>query len=1049
MTTICLNMIVKNESHIILSTLQMLSKYIHYWVISDTGSTDNTREIITNYFKEVNIPGELYQDEWEDFGTNRTKSIERAYNKCDYIWVFDADDSVVGELIIPDNVDKDGYLFQFGNEDFLYNRPLLLKSNLKWIYKCVLHEYVHCCDKINVDFATIDRSCCYVKSGRLGSRNNDPNKYLNDANTLIKGIEKDAEHKLRYMYYIGQSYKDHGDLENAAIWYQKRSMEDGWIEEKYYSAFEYANCLVKLNKSVTDVTVSYNFAHKILPYRREAIFHMGIYLKTIAMNNLNIQERRELLIKVYDILLLAINLPLSSLYTLFIQLDIYTWKNKYELASVSNLLGKYSESIKLCNELLYTPSIRENILLINVVEKLKFQNISFHEKELIQYPKEMIHAIIENTRLNTNKEHKLTLTITTSKYEFFVKTINSLLNCCKDCHLIDRWICIDDNPTEEDRDDIKFQYPFFEFYYKTLEENGNLNSMNIIQSLVKTPYILHLEEGWLFIKKDYIIQPALHILDCTQFHCIDKAAQKLFENQKHTIAQVLFNVNYHKNNNYIINGGFMIETTTLPNVKCVLHEYYPPEDISTSRLSNLHNMADWPYFSLKPSIFKREIFDTLGPFKHPQSFEKNYAVQYYLHGYLSCFYDKILTTYYKNEEMTFMPQSKNKYFFIKNADSFGNDIAFYENTGFEELSKYAEKEDRCVAFNTYGYLKESINQNFIMLPDRNVNSIDGLYINKNKLNSTIYCINLERRQDRKAKMISQFESQHLNYNIVAAVDGSTIKPTPDIIQLFQYNDNGCSKGSVGCALSHIQLWKQLVNDPLKQYYIIMEDDVELHPKYNSYLKEIQDKLDDVDNWDILYLGYLTLKNNEKYKYISSDVDIQIIPFDYSNYIGGSHNYIISKNAAHKLLQFIKENSIYCGIDYIIIHRKNIILHQLQHFIVNAKWVTDYLYNEKSQVDSDIQYNTEYIDIYSDDDFQYIRSVDMKGYDICRKNVTSIRELKLFAMEDERCVCFNTLGELKYFIDVTKLEYNTSFSKKRNDNGIYVKRKYIDTTRITF
>ena len=50
---ICLNMIVKNESAIIGNTLKNLIKKIKidYYVISDTGSTDNTVEIITNFFK--------------------------------------------------------------------------------------------------------------------------------------------------------------------------------------------------------------------------------------------------------------------------------------------------------------------------------------------------------------------------------------------------------------------------------------------------------------------------------------------------------------------------------------------------------------------------------------------------------------------------------------------------------------------------------------------------------------------------------------------------------------------------------------------------------------------------------------------------------------------------------------------------------------------------------------------------------------------------------------------------------------------------------------
>jgi len=46
--TICLNMIVKNEAHIIVKTLKHLANYIKfdYWVICDTGSTDSTKKDI-------------------------------------------------------------------------------------------------------------------------------------------------------------------------------------------------------------------------------------------------------------------------------------------------------------------------------------------------------------------------------------------------------------------------------------------------------------------------------------------------------------------------------------------------------------------------------------------------------------------------------------------------------------------------------------------------------------------------------------------------------------------------------------------------------------------------------------------------------------------------------------------------------------------------------------------------------------------------------------------------------------------------------------------
>ena len=75
-------MIVKDESHIILETLQNLINYINfdYWVISDTGSTDGTQSLIIDFFKENNINGELFEDEWIDFATNRNKAIEHAFN---------------------------------------------------------------------------------------------------------------------------------------------------------------------------------------------------------------------------------------------------------------------------------------------------------------------------------------------------------------------------------------------------------------------------------------------------------------------------------------------------------------------------------------------------------------------------------------------------------------------------------------------------------------------------------------------------------------------------------------------------------------------------------------------------------------------------------------------------------------------------------------------------------------------------------------------------------------------------------------------------------
>jgi glycosyltransferase involved in cell wall biosynthesis len=113
-------MIVKNESHIIETTLTTLVKYIKfdYWVIVDTGSSDNTIEIIQNFFKKQSppVPGKIYETPWKDFGFNRTDAFEKAYNLTDYVFVWDADDSIYGNFSLPDKLTDDSYRITFGNQ---------------------------------------------------------------------------------------------------------------------------------------------------------------------------------------------------------------------------------------------------------------------------------------------------------------------------------------------------------------------------------------------------------------------------------------------------------------------------------------------------------------------------------------------------------------------------------------------------------------------------------------------------------------------------------------------------------------------------------------------------------------------------------------------------------------------------------------------------------------------------------------------------------------------------------------------------------------------
>ena len=245
--TICLNMIVKDESEIIENTLKMLSEKIEfsYWVICDTGSTDNTIEIIEQFFKEKNIPGELHKHTWKNFAHNRTLALNEAYNKTDYALIFDADDEIHGTINIPNIRDIDGYKLQINSKNEVsYCRIMLINNRIKWEYKSVVHEYIECL-KPNPTIVTLEGDY-YVLFRTAGNRSKDPDKYLKDAMILEEAYKDsvkigDGLH-LRYAFYCANSYRDYGNNEKAIEWYKITLSQENWLQEKYTSCLSLYRC---------------------------------------------------------------------------------------------------------------------------------------------------------------------------------------------------------------------------------------------------------------------------------------------------------------------------------------------------------------------------------------------------------------------------------------------------------------------------------------------------------------------------------------------------------------------------------------------------------------------------------------------------------------------------------------------------------------------------------------------------------------------------------------------------------------------------------------
>jgi glycosyltransferase involved in cell wall biosynthesis len=135
---VCLCMIVKNESKVIRRCLESVIPMINSWCIVDTGSTDDTKEIIINTLR--GIPGEIYDRPWVDFATNRNQCLRLArMGLATHYLTIDADEWVEGELNIPAWCEAGNVMIDIGGGRPL-PRTVLLSAIHSWEYRGKLHE---------------------------------------------------------------------------------------------------------------------------------------------------------------------------------------------------------------------------------------------------------------------------------------------------------------------------------------------------------------------------------------------------------------------------------------------------------------------------------------------------------------------------------------------------------------------------------------------------------------------------------------------------------------------------------------------------------------------------------------------------------------------------------------------------------------------------------------------------------------------------------------------------------------------------------------------
>lgn len=310
-------MIVKNEADVIRRCLASVRPWISHWTIVDTGSTDGTQALIRQAMK--GLDGTLYEKPWKNFGHNRTEALQLARPHADYLLVIDADEvfQVRKGFSWPEmHADAYSVLIEHG-ETLRYQRTCLFSTRKPWCYKGVLHEYPDMGEPC-IPQVMDGLSVLYTTQG---ARSKNPNKFRDDAKVFEQALRDEPQNE-RYWFYLAQSWRDCGELEQAIRCYQHRAQMPGWDEETWYACYQVARLMEQAGYEESLVLNAYLRAYELRPQRAESLVWLLAYLRS--------KQRWRLAALFLE--------PLLKIATtddrLFVEQDCYQWRRADELALV-------------------------------------------------------------------------------------------------------------------------------------------------------------------------------------------------------------------------------------------------------------------------------------------------------------------------------------------------------------------------------------------------------------------------------------------------------------------------------------------------------------------------------------------------------------------------------------------------------------------------------------------------------------------------------------------------------------------------------------------
>ena len=276
--TICLAMIVRNESKIIERCIESALPIIDTFCIIDTGSTDDTVVRLECLRETHDMPdAQIHLSKFVNFEVNRTEAVQRAAAMADYTLLLDADfvlcvDTTLFHKELLRTCDQWNMEQHHGSGGLSYYNTRIVsnRSGVQWKYKGVTHEYITHVKGGGGGVPTkgaLDKRAISIHD--LGDGGCKEHKFTRDYELLTQGLHSEPDN-LRYKFYLAQTCKDLKKWDEAVYWYSQ-CLDRNWIEERYYARYQMGVCMRNRGDPEHRWMEALLKAHSFCPQRHEAL----------------------------------------------------------------------------------------------------------------------------------------------------------------------------------------------------------------------------------------------------------------------------------------------------------------------------------------------------------------------------------------------------------------------------------------------------------------------------------------------------------------------------------------------------------------------------------------------------------------------------------------------------------------------------------------------------------------------------------------------------------------------------------------------------------